>query len=92
MGDFSGMGVGGMKGIEALSELKNGKRIRCCSWTNPHWHFIYNSESGVRFSVQSEQFPRFPDNDPLTRWSGLHNQEIAEELLYDLLNEDWEVV
>ena len=79
-----------MTGIEALVELSKGKKIRCVNWKNPDWHFYFSD--GCYFSHQAQEFPRVPDLNPITPWTNLFNQEIAEELIDDILKEEWEIV
>ena len=81
-----------MNGLEALAELSKGKKIRCVNWKNPNWHFYSTSDSFVSFSHPAQEFPRVPDSNPITPWTNLFNQEIAEELIDDILKEDWEVL
>ncbi len=79
-----------MTGIEALIELSKGKKIRCVSWENPDWHFYFSD--GCYFSHPAQEFPRVPDLNPPTPWTNLFNQEIAEELIDDILKEEWEIL
>ncbi len=79
-----------MTGIEALVELSKGKKIRCVNWKNPDWHFYFSD--GCYFSHQAQEFPRVPDLNLTTPWTNLFNQEIAEELIDDILKEDWEIL
>ena len=79
-----------MTGIEALVELSKGKKIRCVNWENPDWHFYFSD--GCYFSHQAQEFSRIPDLNPKTPWTNLFNQEIAEELIDDILKEEWEIL
>ncbi len=79
-----------MTGLEALAELSKGKKIRCVNWKNPDWHFYFSD--GCYFSHPAKEFPRVPDLNPPTPWTNLFNQEIAEELIDDILKEDWEIL
>ena len=81
-----------MTGIEALVELSKGKKIRCANWKNPNWHFYFTSDGFVSFSHPAQEFPRVPDLNPITPWTNLFNQEIAEELIDDILKEKWEII
>ena len=80
-----------MTGIEALVELSKGKKIRCVNWRNPDWHFYFTSD-GCYFSHQAQEFPRIPDLNPITPWTNMFNQEIAEGLIDDILKKDWEIL
>ena len=81
-----------MTGIEALIELFQGKKIRRVNWKNPDWHFYFTSDSFVSFSHPAEEFPRIPDLNPITPWTNLFNQEIAEELIDNILKDQWEIL
>ena len=81
-----------MTGLEALAELSKGKKIRCANWKNPNWHFYSTSDSFVSFSHPAQEFPRVPDLNPITPWTNLFNQEIAEELIHDIFKEDWDIL
>ena len=80
-----------MTGIEALIEMSKGKKIRCVNWRNPDWHFYFTSD-GCYFSHQAQEFPRIPDLNPITPWTNMFNQEIAEGLIDDILKKDWEIL
>ena len=80
-----------MTGIEALIELSKGKKIRCVNWRNPDWHFYFTSD-GCYFSHQAQEFPRIPDLNPITPWTNMFNQEIAEGLIDDILKDQWEIL
>ena len=80
-----------MTGIQALIELSKGKKIRCVNWRNPDWHFYFTSD-GCYFSHQAQEFPRIPDLNPITPWTNMFNQEIAEELIDDILKKEWEIL
>ena len=79
-----------MNGLEALAELSKGKKIRCVNWKNPDWHFYFSD--GCYFSHQAQEFPRVPSLNPPTPWTNLFNQEIAEELIDDIIKEEWEIL
>jgi hypothetical protein len=79
-----------MTGIQALIELSNGKKIRCVNWENPDWHFYFTD--GCYFSHPAKEFPRVPDLNLTTPWTNMFNQEIAEELIDDILKKDWEIL
>jgi len=81
-----------MTGIEALVELSKGKKIRCVNWKNPDWHFYFTSDGFVSFSHPAEEFPRIPHLNPITPWTNMFNQEIAEELIHDIFKEDWDIL
>ena len=81
-----------MKGIEALVLLKQGYKITCKFWKNQDWYFYYSDYSGYSFSLQSEEFPRVPDLNPITPWTNLHNQEVIEGFLHDIFEFEWEIV
>ncbi len=81
-----------MTGIEALAELSKGNKIRCVNWVNPDWHFYFTCDGFVSFSHPAQEFPRVPDLNPITPWTNSFNQEIVEELIDDILKEEWEIL
>jgi hypothetical protein len=81
-----------MKGIEALVLLKQGYKITCKFWKNEDWYLYYSDYSGYAFSIQSEEFPRVPNLNPVTPWTNLHNQEVIEEFLHSIFEYEWEIV
>jgi len=81
-----------MTGLEALSLLKQGHKITCKSWNNKDWFLYYSDYSGYAFSVKSEEFPRVPALNPSTPWTNFYNQEVIEKFLFDIFEDDWEII
>ena len=80
-----------MTGREALDKLQAGFTLRRESWEPDEKCKAYFSD-GCYFSHQAKEFPKVPSLNPPTPWTNLFNQEIAEELIDDILKEDWEIL